>query len=157
MSEQRNLPTSERYLIGMGAKRRLTLFLSYFTNKGFPVIFSEDPLKLHQCSLGWEFSLRDELQDVKHRSDLIKHGTNIFKICSPVDLPSAYTDLDLGFYTNSFMTIEFIKRSLSCDKLFSIDSNDPHIFLSLCWTLTKGWIIWGCIIDIRDFKIFIIQ
>ena len=74
-----------------------------------------------------------------------------------VPLPSAYTDLDLGFPMRIFMEIEFIKRPFICDRLFSMDINDTQIFLSQCWKLITGWQIWDCINDLRDFQIFIIQ
>ena len=67
------------------------------------------------------------------RSDSIKYGANIFNICSLVDLPSAYTDIDLGFSTWSLIVIELIKRPLRCDRILSIDIYDPQISFSLCW------------------------
>ena len=64
-----------------------------------------------------------------HRSELIKSGPNLCKICTMVALPSVYTDINLGFYILSLVVLEFIKRTLRYDRLFSIDINDPHILL----------------------------
>ena len=56
----------------------------------------------------------------KHRSDLIKSGPNIFKICPMVDLPSENSDHD---------------------GIFSIDGYDPHILLYCIgsWWLNGGF------------------
>ena len=117
-------------------------------------IVSENPLEIQQCSLGWKVSMGYKLQGVKYRSDLIKSKANIFNTCPLVAFLSIYSDLDLGFLMWSLLAIEFIKSTLSCDRLFLIDINDPHIYFSLCLKLMTGWWIWYCINDIRDSKIF---
>ena len=53
--------------------------------------------------------------------------------------------------------IEFIKCTLICDQLLTMDSYDPNISFILCWKLITGCWIWYCINNIWDCKIFIIQ
>ena len=66
MSEWRTFFTSGKYLIGMGAKRRLKTFSCHISHiELLFIIVSDDPLKLHQCSLELEVYLGYELQYVK--------------------------------------------------------------------------------------------
>ena len=77
---------------------------------------------------------------LNHRTDLIKSVLNIFKICYLVALPSAQTNLDLGFFTWSLMAIEFIKCTLSRNILFPNDRYDPQIYFRLCWELQQEFV-----------------
>ena len=73
-----------------------------------------------------------------HRSNLIKYGMNLFKIRPLVALTYEYNDVDLEFFTWSMMDTEFINLTFICNMIFCIDSNNPHIFISLCWKLMTG-------------------
>ena len=84
-----------------------------------------------------------------HRSDFIKYGPNIFKICLLVALSSAYIDLDLGFSSLVMIVMYFIKSALIGYGILYIDSNDPNIVGSWQplevdnrWKLTTVWWIW---------------
>ena len=159
MIERRTFANSGRELIGMGSKIRLTfLFLSYCTNKYSFQNFLWRPFKPSKNVL-WcgRFIWGANLKIRNHRYDQIKYGANIFKRCYLVYLTSVQTNLDLEFFTCILMAIEFIKCTLICDRIFSIDINDPHIQFSLCWKLMTSWLIWYYISDIRNCKIFIIQ
>ena len=66
MSDRSNFVPGGRYLIGMVYARSLegcSCDISHI--KLLSIIVYKDPLNLHQCSLGWEVSLGDELQYVK--------------------------------------------------------------------------------------------
>ena len=93
--------------------------------------------------------------------ELNRHQTSrgISKIKISLCRRKSYQRTDLEEIRSRFglMTIEFIKYTLICDRIFSIDSYNPHILLSLGWKLITSWTIRDSISDVRYCKIFIIQ
>ena len=157
MSEKRNFNPLGSYLIGMWSERSMSfMFLSYCKRFIYRIV-SKEPLNLHQYYLVWKVSLGDELQHVKLHVWLDQ-------ICSKYlqYMWSGRSSFCIDWYwpwisTWIFMGVGFIKITLSCDRIFSIGSNDPQISFSLYWKLMTGWWIWDCISDIWNCKIFIIH
>ena len=158
MSLWRTFVPSWMDLISMGAEIKLKfLFLSYLINKYSFHNFSEEPLDIHQSSLGCEVSLGNKIKHVKPQVLIDQIWTEY--------LPELYSCSSYfciywswpWIPTSIMMVLDFIKRTLIYDCLFSIDSNGPHIFLNLCRKFMNGWWIWYCINDMRNYKIFIIQ
>ena len=142
----------------MVAKRRLKICSCRFSQINLLSIFFMTGFNSFTDVIwSYRFIWETNFNPVNHRYDLIKFGTNIFKICPLVVLPYENTDIDLIFSTFSIMFLNFINCDLVCDGIFPVDSYDPHIFLILFWKLITVWCFWYFINDRSYCKIFIIQ